>query len=1195
MALRYEAWSLPWVDPANFKRKVASVPVLPGTGRGSVHLFSTGGQGEAEVPLAEFKRMNEIVSGTQGSLMRVFDGSTLIHEWEVARGPKTLENRSTAPLSGPSIASYFDKVIIYPREYPTPVSPVQDHIWAGDNILDNPGMEEAETQVEKYEVWRDATGGTFTLTVMGQTTGALPFDITASALETNLQALSNVDDVTVDVGDQGNRGSEDNPWVIEFHFPPVIDPDMTGDDTNLTGGTGTLTIKPTQQGRDDVPKAWTKSEYSDARANPKLHGRYSRDGFRRDDTNVHSGDYAIRINGLTRYAGIQQIVQVEPGLKYQASIWVFTSDATERFKFVMRASFDDGDASGFAQISGNAVASTWTQFAFEFTVPTNVDTLVFRFAATGNDNPVPFWVDDAELIEGEAATTPGDIMQVLLDDAAVDHVADARGPILDWVDYSSFDAVNDSNNDPWVIDEMSFTAQLGQSYGQVLDEMVNRGVEWDLVAKATPSGGKTHDLHLYNKGGRDDNPATAINVRQGISNATVIDRHPDYTAVLVEGSEILYEDESAAATNFGRKEKFIAARDTADLATLTLLGDEAFLAEAANRRAITANVIETLDHPRPGVHYRPGDRLWMQFPGLMPEREERRVVMYDYTNTKPTTYQVTGSRTFEGEAAAFELVRRLWRRYKRPEIPRRRGSLGGGAAGGVPTVMVAAVDSRERIINSADVQATGNGDESAIQAAIDEVQEVGGGRVVLAEGTFSLSGGFTVPSGVELYGMGQGTILEFVGPTGTTIITAVGGNHFAMFTLLFSSANEIGIAVNGDAVTIDQVTFSDFGGLSATAVQVAGDQCSVTNCLAEVGTFVSATARFRDVTVANNRVTTGQVLMDDSESWNVSDNVFGDGNIIGEDGLNTIIAHNIINSAIPHASDIIFGFTGAAENCIIDGNSVQDAGGGGIKIGAGSVSTIIRGNQISISNLGIEAFGSNCLIIGNLLWFSGEHGIKATDCLDGHIAQNIIHGPGQNAGNTYDGIILTGNSDRNSIDGNHIRVAGFGGPARYGINISAATCNDNAVGENFYFFAADFGTAEFNDAGTGTQLPGSGSTDPTVVSQLIAFGRGGTLAVESGSHRFVFPIAATIVGVTASVGVAPTGASVIVDVHKNGTTIFTTQANRPEIAASGFLSAHETPDVTAVSAGQYITVDIDQIGSTLTGEDLTVIVEWRVA
>ena len=63
--------------------------------------------------------------------------------------------------------------------------------------------------------------------------------------------------------------------------------------------------------------------------------------------------------------------------------------------------------------------------------------------------------------------------------------------------------------------------------------------------------------------------------------------------------------------------------------------------------------------------------------------------------------------------------------------------------------------------------------------------------------------------------------------------------------------------------------------------------------------------------------------------------------------------------------------------------------------------------------------------------------------------------------------------------------------------------------------------------------------------------------------RLYVPWACTITAVRASVGVAPTGASLIVDVHLDGTTIFTTQGNRPTITATNFTDLTNTPDVTS--------------------------------
>lgn len=98
------------------------------------------------------------------------------------------------------------------------------------------------------------------------------------------------------------------------------------------------------------------------------------------------------------------------------------------------------------------------------------------------------------------------------------------------------------------------------------------------------------------------------------------------------------------------------------------------------------------------------------------------------------------------------------------------------------------------------------------------------------------------------------------------------------------------------------------------------------------------------------------------------------------------------------------------------------------------------------------------------------------------------------------------------------------------------------------------------------------------------------LIVGTGIVQFIATRACTIIGArpTTAVGKAPTGSALIFDVNKNATTIFTTQGNRPTIAISATTGSLAVPDVTAMAAGDVLTVDIDQIGSTYAGGLATV-------
>ena len=130
------------------------------------------------------------------------------------------------------------------------------------------------------------------------------------------------------------------------------------------------------------------------------------------------------------------------------------------------------------------------------------------------------------------------------------------------------------------------------------------------------------------------------------------------------------------------------------------------------------------------------------------------------------------------------------------------------------------------------------------------------------------------------------------------------------------------------------------------------------------------------------------------------------------------------------------------------------------------------------------------------------------------------------------------------------------------------------------------GTVLYADS---TQTPGVGwQTPPPTV---LAFSTAGTVTVSAGTARLYNDAGRTmtISSVRASVGTAPTGQGLIVDINVDGTTIFTTQANRPTIAAAGNTSGKVTNmDVTTIAAASYFTVDVDQVGSGTAGADLTV-------
>ena len=104
----------------------------------------------------------------------------------------------------------------------------------------------------------------------------------------------------------------------------------------------------------------------------------------------------------------------------------------------------------------------------------------------------------------------------------------------------------------------------------------------------------------------------------------------------------------------------------------------------------------------------------------------------------------------------------------------------------------------------------------------------------------------------------------------------------------------------------------------------------------------------------------------------------------------------------------------------------------------------------------------------------------------------------------------------------------------------------------------------------------------------IAFAVDEVLATEVDVMGFIIPTGMVIIGGKIAVGVAPTGAALICDININGVTAFTTQGNRPTIPNGDLSAAITVPDIVTLAQGDIITLDIDQIGSTLPGEDLKI-------
>ncbi|MEV2239534.1 hypothetical protein [Micromonospora sp. NPDC049891] len=106
------------------------------------------------------------------------------------------------------------------------------------------------------------------------------------------------------------------------------------------------------------------------------------------------------------------------------------------------------------------------------------------------------------------------------------------------------------------------------------------------------------------------------------------------------------------------------------------------------------------------------------------------------------------------------------------------------------------------------------------------------------------------------------------------------------------------------------------------------------------------------------------------------------------------------------------------------------------------------------------------------------------------------------------------------------------------------------------------------------------TTDPGTILPPLSLS--GTVTVGTGVHRLYndTTVVLRVAGVRASVGTPSSSGSVVVDVNRNGTTIFPTQANRPAIASGSSTSGKNTlAEVTELGVNDYLTVDVDSAGT----------------
>jgi hypothetical protein len=129
----------------------------------------------------------------------------------------------------------------------------------------------------------------------------------------------------------------------------------------------------------------------------------------------------------------------------------------------------------------------------------------------------------------------------------------------------------------------------------------------------------------------------------------------------------------------------------------------------------------------------------------------------------------------------------------------------------------------------------------------------------------------------------------------------------------------------------------------------------------------------------------------------------------------------------------------------------------------------------------------------------------------------------------------------------------------------------------------------FVDTGKGDPGP-MGPMGDSVVHFSLDY----NVEVRVGAQKYRFAFPATLVGVSACLRLAGTGGPTIIDINVNKVSVFANQADRPQIPDG----SDDLPEITLnipIVSGDRLSIDVDDIGSTFSGEDLSVFVRFERA
>lgn len=374
-----------------------------------------------------------------------------------------------------------------------------------------------------------------------------------------------------------------------------------------------------------------------------------------------------------------------------------------------------------------------------------------------------------------------------------------------------------------------------------------------------------------------------------------------------------------------------------------------------------------------------------------------------------------------------------------------------------------------------------------------------------------------------------------------------------------SNIQIVGNTVASCSVTLDATYTSGYG--SPDHISITGNEFNDGGWVEIDGTNI--TSEMKSLLYANN-------IHKELDEVRIETNIYG-----------ALVAGNVFDYTSLRLED--------ADGSMISGNNFTDGVGFPFPFTETGVITVVASDDVTVEGNTI----SGTPVLGTIAAIELSGTMTRARIISNKYSNNAPGGSGAFA----NGITIGASVSSTTLHGNDFSLA------TTAINDSGTGTSDlhdsplTTKGDLFGFDTADaripVGSNDQVLTADSAQALGVKWATPDTVRAFHTYAITGDFAVGTGTLRVPITVAQTITNIRAMCDEAPTTTDVIFDVNKNGTTIYPT-TTKPTITAGTNDSSNSTPDTTALAAGDYLTIDVDQVGTGTVGADGTLIIEVSI-